>query len=186
MLEALFGTLPGKVAAAAIAVTVAVPALGAVGALPGPAQRPFDDATAFVGLGGHDDVTPAHDLPEPALEGNATADAKQDAALAYRDAMQVWTSCVARAAVAHEGATDPFDPVAECGARPLPHDVGLSDLPSQAAGNVPESVPAGPPSGIPSVPPSSAPGTEPAPMGPPWGTQGRWPSEVPPLLAGRP
>ena len=172
MLESLFSTLAGKAAATAIAVTASFAGVGAAGALPGPAQSAFDDATSSIGLGGHDEATPAEDLPEPAQEGKATAAAKQDAAQAYSDAVREWTTCVADAAAAHEGSTEPFDPVAACGERPSPHDFGLSDLPSQADGNVPESVPAGPPSGTPSGPPSST------PSGPP--------SEVPPPPAGRP
>ena len=73
------------------------------------------------------------EFPEEALEGHATAQAKQDAAEAFTTAMQDWADCVGTAAEAFEGGDDSgFDPVEACGDRPIPAEFGLTDLPTQA------------------------------------------------------
>lgn len=83
------------------------------------------------------DVRP--ELPEEAVAGQATAEAKHAAAEAFTTAMQDWAECVAtNAEAAQDGDADgdseeTFDPRADCGDRPMPSDSGLTDPPSQAA-----------------------------------------------------
>lgn len=112
----------------------------------------------LVGNGGPDPVVAAShsDLPDPAESGKAAAAAKRAAAKAFTDDVREWTACVAEKASARgetPGPKDPFDPVAECGEHPRPHDYGLTGRPDGVGGGPPDGVPPGPPDGVPPGPP---------------------------------
>ncbi len=80
-------------------------------------------AVSLVGLAGPSEgpqVETLPELPQPATEGMATAEAKREAAMAFVTDMRGWTSCIAREAPLHDESTGVFDPVATCGAKPVP------------------------------------------------------------------
>ena len=68
------------------------------------------------------------DLPEGARAGRARAEQQQSAAMAYAEAVQDWTDCVAKAASAQGDESvreEDFSPQQACGAHPSPGAFGL-------------------------------------------------------------
>jgi hypothetical protein len=122
---------PKAKAALAFVVALLAATTGAAfaGSLPAPAQSLAASVLERVGL----------DVQAEAEQERA--EARHAAAMAYAEAVQAWTDCVAEAASSQgdeSARTKPFDPERACGEHPRPQDFGLAasveleDLPEEA------------------------------------------------------
>lgn len=133
-LSGFVGTLTGKFVLGTAVTAASVGGLHAADVVDVPV---LPDTAASADRPEQSDGSQGTDVPDAAVEGQATAEGNRAAADAYSEAVQAWTDCVATAAAANGDnppeAGDGFDPSADCGDQPNPTDYGLADLPEQAA-----------------------------------------------------
>jgi hypothetical protein len=135
---ALIATMTGKVLLGTAVAAASVGGLHVANVVdvPGlPTQAEEQEVTTTDDPG--TDRTPA----EAAAKGQATAEAaraKKDDAAAFVTEMQAWSTC------ADEAEEAELDPVEECGIRPHPRDYGVTQPPTDQAGQAgaPENTPA--------------------------------------------
>lgn len=130
--SAFVATLTGKVVLGTAVAAASVGGLHAAGAvdvpgLPDQVEHAAEQEVEHANNG---------DLPEDAVAGQKTGEAKREAAAAYTEAVREWADCLSQNAAAQGDestrTSDGLDPRDDCGDHPDPADFGLTSVPDQA------------------------------------------------------